>query len=565
MSEQCKYDEQVLDYLYGELAEAERAAFAAHLAGCESCRREIDSLSGVRKKAAELPRPVLQADAAARMTAQLMEAAIAATKAQSASAAMGGGKLVPFRSGRLRRALTHPVSAGLMVAAAALFIVIFRLREPTQPVSDSPVPTPAVEQLAKVPPKATAAAAPAGATTQVPLVTVSPDGKTALLAPKEEAKPSATPRPDTLKAGYRETKLADSTTRAIDGAGSAASAPSTVATSLGPSSSGGKKPMAWGPAPTTPPEAKPSPVFAKNDRVETAKSEAMDERRFAAPPPPIAEPSAAPVAVAQAAPAQAAPAQAASGAAPASRGKAVSEEADNTQGIVAQTKARQHQRTMDELERGELAQAPTPSVGDSEGNARRQASVSSLGRAGGSVGHSKDAPSDEDVAGSSANQAAAADKVAEKSADRAGPLTQVYEQIRSGRCVEARELLQKIERSFPGTAGLADANSTWQRDCGLRLQLQNREQQNYQNLQQQNYQNLQQPTLPPRGNYAPAMPSPAAAAPRLERAPMESNLRDSQFNEARRAMAKKASPPAPVMKAPAKAKAAPAKAVDAAF
>ena len=57
MSELCKYDEQVLDYLYGELAPPERAAFAEHLAGCESCRREIDSLSGVRKKTADLPRP----------------------------------------------------------------------------------------------------------------------------------------------------------------------------------------------------------------------------------------------------------------------------------------------------------------------------------------------------------------------------------------------------------------------------------------------------------------------------------------------------------------------------
>jgi len=565
MSEQCKYDEQVLDYLYGELAEAERAVFAAHLAGCENCRREIDSLSGVRKQATELPRPVLKADVAARMTAQLMEAAIAATNMKAATAALGGGKLVPFRSGRLRRALTHPVSAGLMVAAAALFIVIFRLREPTQPVSDSPTPAAAVEHAAKTPPNTPTVTAPAGTATPVPLVTVSPDGTTGLLAPKEEAKPSETPRPDTFKAGYRETKLADSTTRAVDGAGGVFSAPATALPGFGTTAGGGKKSMAWGPAPTMPPADKLNPGLAKNDRAEIAKSEAMDDRRFAPPPPPIAEPSAAPSAVAQAAPSQAAPSQATSGAAATPKGKAISEEEGNTQGIVAQSKARQHQRTMDELEHGELAQAPSPSVGDNESYARRQASVSSLGRAGGAVGHAKDAPSDEDVQAGSANQAAAADKVAEKSADRAGPLTQVYEQIRSGRCVEARELLQKIERSFPGQAGLADANSTWQRDCSLRLQLQNREQQNYQNLQQQNYQNLQQPTLPPRGNYAPAMPSPAAAAPRLERAPMESNLRDSQYSEPRRAMAKKVAAPAPAMKAPAKAKAAPAKAVDAAF
>ena len=203
MSELCKYDEQVLDYLYGELAGTERAAFADHLSGCPSCRRELDSLSGVRKEVAELPRPVLATDAAARMTAQLMEAAIAATKATTASPALGGGKLLQFPSGRIKRALTHPVSAGILVAAAALFIVVFRLREPAEPVSDSPVPAPAVvakQAPAKAPSPAAApadvpalpkagepvkaaelakAVEPAGATTRIPIVTTVTEQKPA--------------------------------------------------------------------------------------------------------------------------------------------------------------------------------------------------------------------------------------------------------------------------------------------------------------------------------------------------------------------------------------------------
>ena len=62
MSELCKYDEQVLDYLYEELAPSDRAAFAEHLAGCESCRRELASLSGVRAHVAELPQPELRSE-----------------------------------------------------------------------------------------------------------------------------------------------------------------------------------------------------------------------------------------------------------------------------------------------------------------------------------------------------------------------------------------------------------------------------------------------------------------------------------------------------------------------
>ena len=545
MSELCKYDEQVLDYLYGDLVGAERAAFADHLSGCPSCRRELDSLSGVRKEVAELPRPVLPTDAAARMTAQLMEAAIAATKATTASPALGGGKLLQFPSGRIKRALTHPVSAGILVAAAALFIVVFRLREPAEPVSDSPVAAPA-EVVKQAPAKAPSPAAapadvpalpkagepvkaaelakavePAGATTRIPIVTT-----------VTEQKPAEPPK-------------------------------SVVATG----SAVAQKPMAapppkrapvWGPAPTTPAREQPLAERDRGDRVASNKLDSVSDSRFAQPPPPLVAESiaapAAPAVVAQQAPGQGPSPQAAPSQ---TRNGSVTDDESNQAGIVAQSKARQQKRNLEELERVGLAQGPVAAAADSDNYSRRAAQTGSLGRSGVSQ-------SDDDAPSAAASQTPPADKQAEKGADRQSPLTEVYEQLRSGHCPEARELLQKLERSQPGLPGLTEANIAWQRDCGARLPTQNRDQQ--QNILQQNYQNLQQSNLPPRSAYpaatpSPAAPSPVGKAPMMDRAPLPQELK---YNEARRTMAKKAA--APPTKAPAKAKAAaPAKAADVAY
>jgi hypothetical protein len=557
MSELCKYDEQVLDYLYGDLVGAERAAFADHLSGCPSCRRELDSLSGVRKEVAELPRPVLATDAAARMTAQLMEAAIAATKATAASPALGGGKLLQFPSGRIKRALTHPVSAGILVAAAALFIVVFRLREPAEPVSDSPVPAPAV-----LTPQAPAKApSPAAAPADVPA-----QGRCACRCACQGRRACRCDDPSTdchdgdrAKAcgageecrchGKRYRPKADDGATAEAGSGLGAGANDAI------------------------PMEKPMVERDRGDRVASNKLDAINDSRFAQPPPPlVAESTAAPAApavVAQQAPGQghspqAAPSQ--------TRNGSVTDDESNQAGIVAQSKARQQKRNLEELERVGLAQGPVAAAADSDNYSRRAAQTGSLGRSGvaasaptgGVYGGAKDSQSEEDAPSAAASQAPPADKQAEKGADRQSPLTLVYEQIRSGHCPEARELIQKLERSQPGLPGLAEANTTWQRDCGARLPTQNRDQLN---ILQQNYQNLQQSNLPPRSAYPAAtpspapMPSPVGKAPMMDRAPLE---REQQYNEARRTMAKKAAPPP--TKAPAKAKAAaPAKAADVAF
>ena len=551
MSELCKYDEQVLDYLYGELAPPERAAFAEHLAGCASCRREIDSLSGVRKKLAELPRPVLAADAAAKMTAQLMEAAIAASKQKPAVVPLGGGKLIPFPSGRVRRILVHPMTAALTVAAAALFLVVFKSKEPMPPVSDSPT----VIATAK-PPAATAA--PGTATTQVPVIeTVTESKSSAKAAPAsspgtagdvmaaQDAKPQAPVKSEALKTGFFDGRFADSTSRARAG---------TAAT--GVAAEPPKKPV-WGPPPAPPPAAKPSPMYelAKDARQAPTQGVAPYDSRFSQPPP--AEQAAPPATLAQVTPAPAAvevPPQA-----PAGRTTVSARDDDAaSSGIVAQSKARQQQRTMDELERAELAQTVGP--GDSGGYARRQVATDNAGSLGsmaaGAGSSAKEVPGEEEPMNNLGKQAAVADKVAEKAADRASPLSLVYEHIRSGRCGEARDLLHKVERTQPGTPGLVDANAAWQRDCGVRMQRENVQgQPNLMNVPQQNNQNLPQ-RMP--------LPSAAAPAPRMEKMPMESQQYSNRDQtEMRRAMTKKA--PAPVQKAPAKAKASKAAAADTAL
>ena len=57
-------DETLVGYLYGEIEPAQRAAFEAHTATCERCRKELADLGGVRSQlqdwtAPEAIRPVV--------------------------------------------------------------------------------------------------------------------------------------------------------------------------------------------------------------------------------------------------------------------------------------------------------------------------------------------------------------------------------------------------------------------------------------------------------------------------------------------------------------------------
>ncbi len=128
MTQQCKYDDQLLDYLYGELDEPARKLFAEHLQSCSACAAQVESLGRVRKEYQNRPPIEPAGEAMQRMTALLMQAAASshAPAAAAAVAAQDGGKVLQFRSRGLRRILFHPAGGVMAVAAAALFWVVFR-------------------------------------------------------------------------------------------------------------------------------------------------------------------------------------------------------------------------------------------------------------------------------------------------------------------------------------------------------------------------------------------------------------------------------------------------------
>lgn len=78
-------DEQMVDFLYGELPANARAAFEAHVAGCERCRREVESFGRVRAVAHTL----LDEAPPARAHDAILRAAREAAAAAPASAAVG--------------------------------------------------------------------------------------------------------------------------------------------------------------------------------------------------------------------------------------------------------------------------------------------------------------------------------------------------------------------------------------------------------------------------------------------------------------------------------------------
>ncbi len=537
MSELCKYDEQVLDYLYEELAPSDRAAFAEHLAGCESCRRELASLSGVRAHVAELPQPELSAESAAKMKAQLMEAAIAAT--QQTKQSVGGGKIVPFPSGRVRRILTHPATAALTVAAAALFLVVFSPKAPVAPVSDSPAPA------------ATAERAPPTATTQVPVVDSVTESKPGA-APLAAAAPGISgggatveggvplappPKEPPRKTGFFEGRALDAPAR------SRAEAPtaSTGTEGLMPSA-GATKAVAAKEEPARKPQAAPAPIVAAKpstaassgpiapvqvaQNAPTMTEQPAQAERFAPPPPPVAEPETAAQAPARVAVPQAAPAPSY-----ASRSQAARDD-DYSGDVVEKSKQLQQKRTLEELERAELAQAPN------QGYARRYASTDSVSNQAGvaASGLGKDGQRTDDESNALVGKAG---NIADKASSDRSAIGHIYEQIKSGHCSEAQELIQKLERANASQTGLSELSATWQRECGARNLIQN--------VKPTEQQNLPMPKK--------AMPS-APFEPRIQKMPLDKLMLEapSPSNiEAKRSLRK----PAPLQnqnRAPAKAK-----------
>lgn len=71
---------RLVDYLYGELSSADRSAFDAHVAGCESCGREVGSMERTLGQARTATRGVLAQTPPAQVRAVVLAAASAAQK-----------------------------------------------------------------------------------------------------------------------------------------------------------------------------------------------------------------------------------------------------------------------------------------------------------------------------------------------------------------------------------------------------------------------------------------------------------------------------------------------------
>ena len=201
MTPECqRVDERLLDFVYGELAAQARAEVSAHLAGCERCSKEIESLQGTRSALRALP----EEDPPADLTARLMhEAARPRTVGARLRALLGAFTL-------------HPGwSLGAATAVVLLLsMVVFREEERPVPVVHEQVvqpeekpalaneqepAAPASAPVAAKPPQAPAAAAPRRQFVQAPPAP-SPRKERARNEVARKPVPNAAPSPGKKKA-----------------------------------------------------------------------------------------------------------------------------------------------------------------------------------------------------------------------------------------------------------------------------------------------------------------------------------------------------------------------------
>lgn len=530
MTQRCKYDEQVLDFVYGELSAAERAEFERHLPDCATCPPQVHGFTRVRGEVRALPRLEPPAESMQRMTALLMQEAAkvkppVGKNGVSAHAPVepGGGKLIELKPRGLRRMFTHPATGVFAVAAAALLFVM--LRPPGEPAQAPAPPTHPTIAAATPPPekdkaepavtipetaaqlKGAAAAAPAApqietATTQkLALNEQKAEGRVAYdpargpvagtgawSGPaKDLAKPADTFRP-TMATGKAGKKKGDS----LDGLLMAeaerkpATRPFAVPPTETPAPSSGSLSSRAGDS-AAPMDRKGAIALADK----SAREERDTEPNFAQPPPP---------------PVVAAPAA----------------KTPQRSDIGSELAARSRQRTVDELESQALAQAPSAGLdasrsrsyqagggyaANSMGNSPK-AEESNTGRAPSQVANNDD----ED----SMNQAQTKNSAARRELNQADESTRqlqlAQDHMVRGRCPEAQTLLARLEQSAPSLRGLAETRMQFQLRCASRLQQQVIPQQ--QAIPQHQGPVQLTPNLPPPA-AAPAAPSasPAPSAP----------------------------------------------------
>lgn len=161
--------DQVLDYAYDELEGDAKAAFEAHLAGCKKCQDDLQSMKRVRGAVKSvLPSVEPPANATGALHAQLIHAA-----AQRASAAAGGGKVIPFGR-RVQKVVLSPA-----FLAAAMFVIVGGAAGTMWWQGKFDMPAKHAEATAPV-------EAPAPAAT--PVVTAMPSGATATAEPEKAEK-----------------------------------------------------------------------------------------------------------------------------------------------------------------------------------------------------------------------------------------------------------------------------------------------------------------------------------------------------------------------------------------
>jgi hypothetical protein len=164
--------DQVLDYAYDELEGDAKAAFEAHLAGCKKCQADLQSMKRVRGAVKSVLPPVEPpANATGALHAQLIHAA-----AQRASAAAGGGKVIPFGR-RVQKVVLSPA-----FLAAAMFVIVGGAAGTMWWQGKFDMPAKHAEATAPV-------EVPAPAAT--PVVTAMPSGATATAEPEKAEKAKA--------------------------------------------------------------------------------------------------------------------------------------------------------------------------------------------------------------------------------------------------------------------------------------------------------------------------------------------------------------------------------------
>ncbi len=190
-------DEQMVDFLYGELPADARAAFEAHVAGCERCRREVESFGQVRAVA----RTVLDETPPARVHDAVMRAAREAVAAAPAKAAApreaqkeAKKKAEPSRASLwdwLRVRWAFPALA--TVGALTVFILGSRVFLNPNTVREIGRPAPVSEPAASSPASPAAESAPATGVAPAPTATPEPEAKGNASA-AAEARPEAQKR-----------------------------------------------------------------------------------------------------------------------------------------------------------------------------------------------------------------------------------------------------------------------------------------------------------------------------------------------------------------------------------